>query len=110
MNGFLWSYIALPLIHWAIVMVALIVIGKLAEKLAAVLVRLSAVLKKLGDASKLAKKSGEMALTLPIRTEMAEISIQVTRADGTVEPPMTYRTYRNIFMRWAWAIKQAFAK
>jgi len=93
-----WNYIALPLIHWAIVTAVIIGIGKLAEKLT----------KKLIKAGELAAQSRGRAMALPVNARMAEVSMQVIRADGTKEKPQTIRTYRNPFLRWAWAIKQAF--
>jgi hypothetical protein len=88
------TYVIIPLIHWAIVTAVIIGIGKLAEKLA--------------KAGALAAQSRDRAMALPVNARMAEVSLQVIRADGTKEKPQTHRTYRNPFMRWAWAIKQAF--
>jgi hypothetical protein len=86
----LWRFLALPLIHWLIVSLLMAGIGKLA------------------DARKLiAEARGAMAAPVPHR--MAEISLQITRADGTAEAPRTYRTYRNPLRQWAWAIKTAFS-
>jgi len=89
MIHFLWQWLLLPLIHWLVVCLVIVALGKLSE------------------ARKLVNES-QKALIVPVPARMAEITFQVTRADGSVEPPRTYRTYRNPFMRWGWAVKQAF--
>jgi hypothetical protein len=86
---FLWRFLALPLIHWLIVSLVLAGIGKLAEA------------RKLG-------REARGAMLVPVPHRMAEITLRVTRADGTAEAPRTYRTYRNPLRQWAWAIKTAF--
>jgi hypothetical protein len=87
---FLWPYLGRPLLSWLIV--SLVILG----------------LDKLYQARKLAALSAERAMALPVGAKMAEVTFQVTRANGTVEPAQTYRTYKNPLRRWAWAIKTAF--
>jgi hypothetical protein len=90
MTGLLWRFLLLPLLHWLVVSLVVLALGRLA------------------DARRLAAEGAERALGLPVRARMAEVSLQVRRADGTLEPPRVYRTYRSPLMRWARAIKTAF--
>jgi len=92
MIDFLWTYLLLPLIHWLIVTLVFMAIDKLIE------------------AKEIVNQSAGAVLQVPTNAKMAEVSLQVTRADGTIEPPQTYRTYRNPLRRWLWAIKTAFTK
>lgn len=86
----LWRYVALPLIHWAAVTLLILVAGAVS------------------DAARLAREA-RGAISAPMPHRMAELTFQITRADGTTEPPRTLRTYRNPLRQWAWAIKEAFA-
>jgi hypothetical protein len=90
MAGILWRFLALPLLHWLVVSLLILAMGKLA------------------DAKRLNDEAGR-AMAAPIKPRMAELAFRVTRADGTVEPPRVYRTYRNPLRQWAWAIRAAFA-
>jgi hypothetical protein len=89
MTGFLWRFLALPLLHWLIVSLAIAGAGKLADA------------KKLSDEAR-----GAVPAAAPHR--MAEMTLQVTRADGSPGSTRTYRTYRNPLRQWAWAVKTAF--
>jgi hypothetical protein len=62
----------------------------------------------LGKIARLAEEGRQRALLLPLPARMAEVTFQVTRADGTLEPPRTFRTYRSPVRRWLWAIKSSF--
>jgi hypothetical protein len=84
-----WRFLALPLIHWLIVSLAIAGMGRLAD-----------ARRLIGEA--------RGAMSAPVPHRMAEISLRITRADGTAEAPRTYRTYRNPLRQWAWAIKTAF--
>lgn len=88
---FLWLFLLRPVLHWFCVSLA--IIG----------------LQTAWKARKLAQDSAARAMLLPAKAKMAELTLQVTRANGDVEPARTYRTYRNPLRRWAWAIKTAFS-
>ena len=94
MRAFLWSYLALPLIHWLIVTFAIFTICVFANVII--------------EAKKLAKQS--KALFISANVKMAEVSLQVTRADGTTEKPLTFRAYSNPLRRWAWRLAMALKK
>jgi hypothetical protein len=89
MGHILWRFLALPLIHWLIVSLAILAVGKLAE------------------AKRLVDEAGR-AIASPVRPKMAELAFRVTRADGTAGPARVYRTYGNPLRQWAWAVKEAF--
>jgi len=95
MNDFIWRWLALPCIHWLAVTAAII---------------FALALAKLPEAYRKKRAARGVAMRVPVETKMAEVTFQVTRADGTVEPPRTCRTYRNPLMRWAWAVRKALTK
>ena len=90
MKAFFWTWLWLPLIHWLIVSFLFIAFAVVVE------------IKK--------QKKTDPVISVPISAEMTELTLQVTRADGTIEPPKTYRSYRNPIKRILWAIKQLFSK
>ena len=92
MSRLFWVWLARPLLSWLIV--SLVILG----------------IERLVKARQLAAVSAERALALPVGAKMAEVSFQVTRANGDKEPAQTYRTYKNPLRRWAWALKTAFFK
>lgn len=96
MLRWLWTWVALPFIHFLAVGLTL--------------QALSWLLERLKVAAENIERSNSMAMHLPVNAKMAECAFQVTRADGRVEPTVVHRTYRNPLRRWAWAIQSAFKK
>jgi hypothetical protein len=88
MMPFLWPWLILPLIHWLIVSLAFAFIGKL-----------------LGAEQPHGRGA---SIAAPMDAVAAEMVVQVRRADGTMEPPKTYRVRAGIFRRCAKAIKAVF--
>ena len=92
MRHALWIFLGRPLLDWLIVSLVFLALQKFLE------------------ARALAAQSADRAIHLPVGAKMAEVSLQVPRADGTKEAPQTYRTYKNPLRRWAWALQTAFSK
>ena len=70
MKAFLWAWIALPVIHWAVVSIIVIALVAIIDAITA--------------------KKKESGLKAPLRAKAAGMELQVKRADGTTEPPRTY--------------------
>ena len=94
MRHLLWTWFFLPIIHFFVVGFTLQGLDWLA--------------KRLQVAAENVKHSNSMAMALPVGARMAECTLQVRRANGDQEKPVTHRTYRNPLLRWGWAIKNAF--
>jgi hypothetical protein len=91
MTAFLWRWLCLPLAHWLAVSLAILAV--------------EALVRGLREAARLEGRC--RALIAPVRARSVQVTVQVTRADGTAEPPMTIRAHRNPLRRWAWAIGKA---
>jgi len=90
------DWVLIPVFHYVAVSVVLAVLEAVGRRLEAI-------------AEEIRRANG-MAMQIPVGARMAEMQVQVIRANGTVERTITQRTYRNPILRMGWAIRNAFVR
>jgi hypothetical protein len=94
MKHFFFVFLLRPLIDWFIVCWIAAVIQQL--------------FKRLGKVRQIVEQGRQCLMRVPMHAKMVEMAAQIKRADGTLEPPVIQRAYRNPFKQWAWVVKSAF--